>query len=103
MAGRPTPAPANFATLRGAAGHWGYECRRLFTAPDGWYLVGIDQSGLELRLLAHYLAPYDGGAYAAIVCDNPHDTNATLIGGGTTRAQAKHFIYAMIYGGDTIS
>lgn len=39
------------------------EFRKLFTVPEGWSFVGSDASALELKILAHYLHPYDGGAY----------------------------------------
>ena len=56
-----------------AAGHWGHEFRSLFHAPDGMVLVGVDLIGLEARILAHYLATWDFGAYtgrsqAALTC-----------------------------------
>ncbi len=90
----------NKQILYGSAGRWGFECRSLFIAPPGWHLVGIDMSGLELRMLAHYLAPWDNGAYALVVTEqDPHAVNAAAIGGSTTREQSKTFIYAMIYGG----
>jgi DNA polymerase I-like protein with 3'-5' exonuclease and polymerase domains len=82
--------------LLGAAGGWGWECRSLFGPPEGWWQVGIDQSGLELRCLAHYLSPWDGGAYAAVACDAPHDVNAAIL--GASREASKTFVYAMVYG-----
>ena len=41
--------------------------RSLFNAPPGWKLVGADLANIEIRVLAHYLAPYDNGAYAEAV------------------------------------
>lgn len=41
--------------------------RGLFKANHGQVLVGVDAEGLELRMLAHYLFPYDGGSYANTV------------------------------------
>jgi hypothetical protein len=35
--------------------------RALFTASPGMVMVGADLAGIELRMLAHYLARYDGG------------------------------------------
>jgi DNA polymerase-1 len=40
------------------------ECRDLFRIGDDWAFVTCDQSGLQDRLFAHYLAEFDGGAYA---------------------------------------
>jgi len=43
---------------------FGTECRALFCAPEGWIMVTCDQANLQDRGFAHYLAAYDGGAYA---------------------------------------
>ena len=50
---------------------FGKECRSLFTVPNGKKLVGIDISGLEVRMLAHYLAKYDNGKYADEMVHHP--------------------------------
>ena len=55
--------------------------RRLFTATPGQRMVAADLSGIELRMLAHYLARYDGGRYANILTTGDiHQTNADKIG-----------------------
>ena len=55
--------------------------RRLFTVPPGMVMVGADLSGIELRMLAHYLARYDKGRYADILVNGDiHQTNADKIG-----------------------
>ena len=41
--------------------------RKLFKATPSLYMVGADLSGIELRMLAHYLARYDKGRYADIL------------------------------------
>jgi DNA polymerase-1 len=88
------------------------EYRRLFIAAEGYKLVGVDASGLELRCLAHYLGKYDNGEYAkAILEGDIHWENAKAFGligdvkqdkGNTehkaARNQAKGAIYALIYG-----
>jgi DNA polymerase I len=40
------------------------ECRALFRAPEGWAFVTADQAALQDRTYSHYLAEFDGGAYA---------------------------------------
>jgi DNA polymerase I-like protein with 3'-5' exonuclease and polymerase domains len=40
------------------------ECRALFRASADWVFVTCDQGNLQDRGFAHYLAAYDGGAYA---------------------------------------
>lgn len=88
----------------GEEGDWGTDCRALFRpATPGWVQVGADASGLELRTLAHYLAAYDGGAYAKIVCEGDvHTSNQEAFGlpsGKDGRGKAKNGIYCLIYGG----
>ena len=64
-------------------------------------MVGADLSGIELRMLAHYLAKYDQGRYTEILLTGDiHATNAERI--GITRSQVKTVTYAFLYGaGDT--
>jgi len=77
---------------------WGEECRSLFIATEGYVLVGVDASGLELRCLAHYTYPFDGGRYTeAILNGDVHTTNQEAAG-LPDRDKAKTFIYALIYG-----
>lgn len=84
--------------LMGIAGEWGYECRSLFIPREGWKLVGADASGLELRMLAHYLGKYDGGEYRDIILNGDiHEFNRERAG-LSSRDQAKSFIYAWLYG-----
>ena len=62
--------------------------RKLFTATPTKVLVSADLSGIELRMLAHYLARYDQGRYARILTTGDiHQTNADRI--GITRRQLK--------------
>jgi DNA polymerase I-like protein with 3'-5' exonuclease and polymerase domains len=78
---------------------YGGELRELFTASPGRVQVGIDVSGLELRMLAHFLAAFDDGAYGRIVCEGDVHTANQLAAGLDNRNQAKTFIYAFLYGG----
>ena len=71
--------------------------RRLFVPSKGLCMVGADLSGIELRMLSHYLARYDGGRYAEILLNGDiHQTNADKI--GITRKQVKTVTYAFLYG-----
>ena len=71
--------------------------RALFTATDGLVMCGADLSGIELRMLAHYLARYDGGRYADILLTGDiHQVNADKI--GISRRQVKTVSYAFLYG-----
>ena len=60
-------------------------------------MVGADLSGIELRMLAHYLARFDQGRYSRILLTGDiHATNAEAI--GVTRRQVKTISYAFLYG-----
>ena len=62
--------------------------RKLFIPSPGLHMVGADLSGIELRMLAHYLARYDGGRYAKLLLeDDIHQINADKI--GISRRQVK--------------
>ena len=73
--------------------------RSLWIPSEGMVQVGADLSGLELRALAHYMAPMDGGKYADEILNGDIHTANQLAAGLETRNQAKTFIYALIYGG----
>ena len=71
--------------------------RKLFTASPNKVLVGADLSGIELRMLAHYLARYDKGRYTKILLtDDIHSVNAKRI--GISRRDVKTVTYAFLYG-----
>jgi DNA polymerase I-like protein with 3'-5' exonuclease and polymerase domains len=74
---------------------YGAECRDLWTVEKGYKLVGIDASGLELRMLAHYMK--DDAYTNEVVSGDIHTANQKAAG-LETRSQAKTFIYAFLYG-----
>ena len=66
-------------------------------ATPGQVMVGADLSGIELRMLSHYLARYDGGRYADILLNGDiHQVNADKI--GVSRKLVKNISYAFLYG-----
>lgn len=98
VTGRATHRNPNVAQVPSVGTLYGEECRSLFRAGDGYVQVGVDVSGLELRCLAHYLAKWDGGDYGRIVCEGDVHTANQHAAGLETRAIAKTFIYAFLYG-----
>ena len=71
--------------------------RKLFTASPGKIMVGADLSGIELRMLAHYLARFDQGRYTEILLTGDiHAVNAEAI--GVSRRAVKTITYAFLYG-----
>jgi DNA polymerase I-like protein with 3'-5' exonuclease and polymerase domains len=89
------------AQVPNAGSVYGPECRQCWTVEDGNMLVGCDASGLELRMLAHYMQDKD---YThAVVSGSSKDgtdihTKNQKAAGLQTRDQAKTFIYAFLYG-----
>ena len=98
VTGRCTHSTPNVAQVPSVRADYGQECRELFTVRNGYKLVGCDASGLELRMLAHYMAFYDRGEYAKIVTEGDVHTVNQKAAGLETRDQAKTFIYALLYG-----
>ena len=98
VTGRATHSYPNVAQVPAVGSPYGKECRSLFKVPDGWYQAGVDASGLELRCLAHFMAPYDNGAYAHEILNGDIHTANQIAAGLPERNQAKTFIYAFLYG-----
>lgn len=69
--------------------------RQCWTVPEGNALIGIDASGLELRMLAHYM---NDSAYTQEILHGDIHTANQRSAGLATRDQAKTFIYAFLYG-----
>lgn len=88
----------NLAQIPAVRQTYGTECRSLFTVPPGYKQVGADMSGLELRMLAHYLATWDKGKYGDVVLNSDIHTYNQEAAGLPTRDMAKTMIYGLIYG-----
>ena len=95
VTGRMTHMSPNMAQIPNSGSPYGHECRELWIIEKGNKLVGIDASGLELRMLAHYMN--DDEYTNEVVSGDIHTANQTAAG-LQTRNQAKTFIYAFLYG-----
>lgn len=98
VTGRATHSHPNISQVPAINSPYGKECRECFTVPEGWYQVGVDASGLELRCLAHYMYPYDNGAYGDLILNGDIHTANQKSAGLPTRDMAKTFIYGWLYG-----
>lgn len=98
VTGRCTHSNPNVAQVPSSSAPWGKECRALFVPRKNCVMVGVDVSGLELRCLAHYMAKYDGGAYAREILEGDIHTTNQKAAGLPTRVKAKEFVYAYLYG-----
>lgn len=118
--GRATHSYPNMGQVPSASSAYGPHCRALFGAVHakkrkGWEKVrqvGVDASGLELRCLGHFGAPFDEGSYAETVLNGDiHWVNGKAAGiipyeerdkhneeHERVRGIAKTFIYAFLYG-----
>lgn len=90
VTGRMTHSSPNLAQIPSES-----EYRRCFTVETGNRLVGIDASGLELRMLAHYMKDQ---AYTDVILEGDIHTENQQAAGLPTRDDAKTFIYAFLYG-----
>tara|TARA_R100001230_G_C5602867_1_gene116300 strand:- start:138 stop:788 length:651 start_codon:yes stop_codon:yes gene_type:complete len=59
-------------------------------------MVGADLSGIELRMLAHYLGRWSSDFGDTLLTGDIHQVNADRV--GVTRRQIKTITYAFIYG-----
>ena len=95
VTGRMTHQSPNMAQVPASHSPFGHECRSCWTVPKGKALVGFDASGLELRMLAHYM---DDKEFTNVLLTEDIHTRNQLAAGLETRPQAKTFIYAFLYG-----
>ena len=101
VTGRMTHSSPNMAQIPNSGSVFGPECRECWTVDEGNVLVGCDASGLELRMLAHYMKDND---YVETVVNGSSKlgtdvhTKNQKAAGLQTRDQAKTFIYGFLYG-----
>lgn len=95
ITGRMSHQSPNMAQVPAVYSPYGKECRGLWTIDKGYKLVGVDASGLELRMLAHYMNDKD---YINEVINGDIHTSNQIAAGLESRDEAKTFIYAFIYG-----
>ncbi len=95
VTGRMTHSKPNLAQVPAGYSPYGKECRQCWVARDGYKLVGFDASGLELRMLAHYMNDED---YTNEVINGDIHTANQHLAGLESRDSAKTFIYALLYG-----
>ena len=95
VTGRMTHQSPNMAQVPASHSLYGQECRSCWTVPHGTKLVGFDASGLELRMLAHYM---DDEEFTNVLLREDIHTRNQQAAGLETRPQAKTFIYAFLYG-----
>jgi len=101
VTGRMTHQSPNMAQIPNHGSVYGAECRACWTVEPGNVLVGCDASGLELRMLAHYMK--DQEYIQAVVHGSSKDgtdihTKNQRAAGLPTRDAAKTMIYAFLYG-----
>ena len=95
VTGRMTHSSPNMGQVPAVYSPYGKQCRDVWTVPEGYKLVGMDASGLELRMLAHYM---NDEVYTNEILTGDIHTANQLASGLETRDQAKTFIYAFLYG-----
>jgi len=95
ITGRMAHRNPNMAQVPSAHSPYGKECRACWVVGEGNVLLGVDASGLEIRMLAHYMN--DNEYINEILNGDIHSSNQKSAG-LESRNQAKTFIYALMYG-----
>tara|TARA_R100000231_G_scaffold2827_3_gene5181 strand:- start:839 stop:2584 length:1746 start_codon:yes stop_codon:yes gene_type:complete len=95
ITGRMSHSHPNVAQVPAIYSPFGKQCRACWTVDEGNVLVGVDASGLELRMLAHYMKDED---YINEIINGDIHTSNQELAGLKSRDTAKTFIYALIYG-----
>lgn len=98
LTGRVTMSKPNMGQIPKEGVFKGAECRSLFVPRPGFNLVDCDASGIQLRMLGHYLFKYDAGNYGKVIVSGDIHTENMKAAGLSTRNQAKEFIYAFLFG-----
>lgn len=97
----------NTGNIPGEASPYGLECRDCFTVrnPETHSLLGVDASGIQLRVLAHYMNDPDythevvhGDIHTKNLLAMGIDKGKMIDGKWTARGVAKTFIYAWLLG-----
>jgi DNA polymerase I-like protein with 3'-5' exonuclease and polymerase domains len=95
ITGRMTHRSPNMAQVPSVHSPYGPECRACWIVDEGNVLLGVDASGLELRMLAHYMNDEN---YIKEILDGDIHTANQRAAQLKSRNQAKTFIYALMYG-----
>lgn len=87
----------SITTERGLPGLFAFECRAAWTVPRGFKLCGTDASGIQLRVLAHYMN--DPEYTKTLLEGDIHTFNKNALGEFCKdRPTAKTFIFAWLLG-----
>ena len=97
VSGRMSHHSPNMAQVPATYSAYGKECREVWTTdkPDTHVIFGTDASGLELRMLAHYI---NTPSYTHEILNGDIHTRNMKMAGLDNRDQAKTFIYAFLFG-----
>ncbi len=95
VTGRCTHSSPNLSQIPSVGSPYGEECRALWTVPEGYKLVGVDLSGIELRCLAHYMQDPE---WTKELLEGDIHTKNQHAAGLPERSMAKTMIYATLYG-----
>lgn len=95
ITGRMTHYNPNTGQIPSTRKPYGKTCRECWTVDKGNVLLGIDASGLEIRMLAHYMKDKE---YTNEIINGDIHTSNQKLARLESRDKAKTFIYALMYG-----
>lgn len=77
---------------------YGDEIRSMYCVPEGWWMLGMDLKGIEIRKMVHFALPYPGGKeFYEIVMDGDFHANNGKIW-DVSRDDSKPGLYGLCYG-----
>lgn len=94
VTGRMTHSKPNLGQIPIRDKEIGPACREVWTVRKGYKLLGVDASGLEGRMLAHYV---NDPEYTEVMLTDCHTRHQQIVG-LKTRDDAKTWFYAYLYG-----
>lgn len=82
---------------------FGKQMRQMFIAPEGYFIISADLSGLEARCQGHFAHEFDGGITSDIILNQDvhqytADNMSRILGMEITRNQGKTLNYMTIFG-----
>ena len=95
ITGRMAHRNPNMAQVPSISSPYGKECRACWAVEKDNVLLGVDASGLEIRMLAHYMQDEE---FTKEILDGDIHTANQRAAKLESRNQAKTFIYALMYG-----
>jgi len=108
LSGRPSHHSPNLSQVPANDKFYGKECRELFKVAEGKVMIGVDADALEMRTLAGFLKPLDGGEFIKTLLEGKKELGTDMHSLNAKAYQVDHLeqgrdcsktlFYAALYG-----